>query len=109
MAGQRGGAAQRTVAVVAATVIGLAAGYIIVSAQPWAFHYLIHVPTPARWLFAIVVAAVGSGAYWLALRIDRLPPAWDVTRWPAWLMAATGGVVFVLFAERTHYGDGFSS
>lgn len=47
-AGQRDGVAQRTVAVVAGTVIGLAAGYIIVSAETWAFHYLIDVPTPVR-------------------------------------------------------------
>lgn len=106
MAWQRDGAVQRTVAVVAATVVGLAGGYIIVSAQTWAFHYLIHVPALARWIFAIVVAALGFAAYWLAPQIDRLPPALDVTRWPAWLTAATGGVVFVLFAERTHYGDG---
>jgi hypothetical protein len=97
---------QQGMAALAAAATGLAGAAIIVSAQVWAFHYLVHVPLAARWLFALFVAAVGVAAVWLAPRIDWLGRAWDVTRWPAWLMAGVGGATFLLFAERTHYGDG---
>lgn len=97
---------QQGMAALAAAATGLAGAAIIVSAQVWAFHYLVHVPLAARWLFALFVAGVGVAAVWLASHIDGLGRAWDVTRWPTWLVALTGGATFLLFAERTHYGDG---
>jgi hypothetical protein len=89
-----------------AALVGLVAGAIIVSAQPWAFHYLAFVPMPARGLAAACVVLAGIGAVKLGPQLDRLPPRWDPTRWPAWLVALIGGATFLLFAERTHYGDG---
>lgn len=68
----------------------------------WALDFLVYIPVALRIAMAalVAVAALPPVQQWLA---DLFQRVWIP---PAWCVVALGGLTFVLFHERTLYGDG---
>lgn len=87
-------------------LVGLLGAVLLVTDSTWTFRFLGLLPPALRLLLGIGVASIGLSAPWLAERLPRLGPRWDVTRLPVWAIIGGSGLIFWLGAERTHYGDG---